>query len=233
MTTETFEAWFLHKHWCGDTSAYVVFFSREKGIVRGLLKGGRTPKKQALLQTFMPLCVTMAYRYGRGYVQSIEPIASVLGLSGIGLFSGLYLNELIFYGLREHDPSPELYDVYVATLPCLAQTSLAKTDLEATLRRFERALLMACGYHLELSTDANGMPIDAVRYYAFQPGHGFFQEKHGLLGEHILQFSQENFSDSAVLKAAKWIMRQAIDHALDGRRIKTRELFTRVHKVFS
>ena len=37
--------------------------------------------------------------------------------------------------------------------------------------------------------------------------------------------SKDNLEDPAVLKAAKWIMRRAIDHAVDGKRIRARELY--------
>ncbi|HAU1882038.1 TPA: DNA repair protein RecO, partial [Legionella pneumophila] len=44
-------------------------------------------------------------------------------------------------------------------------------------------------------------------------------------GEHLLAIAADNLSESAYLKSAKFIMRQAIDHLLGGREIKARSLY--------
>ena len=86
MTTKTLQAWVLHKQWSGDTSARVSFFTRELGVIQCLCKGGRTPKKQALLQAFTPLWLSVDERYDRYYTQAIESISPILHLRGILFF---------------------------------------------------------------------------------------------------------------------------------------------------
>src|SRR5215204_1975661 len=109
----------LHKQWSGETSALVSFFTREAGLIQCLCKGGRTQKKQAHLQVFTPLWLMVNERYSRHYVHSIESLNPTLRLSGDALFSGFYLNELLYYTLSPLEPEPELFEAYLHTLHAL------------------------------------------------------------------------------------------------------------------
>ncbi len=220
------DAWVLHKRWSGDTSAEVTFFTREKGLVQGLCKGGRTPKKQALLQAFTPLWVGFNAVRERHYVCQLEITATPLHLPGSTLFAGLYLNELLHHVLHAQDPYPELFDRYQSTLDALAQCPQPLV-MEASLRRFEWTLLTECGYAMSLTHDAQThLPIACEKRYQLLAGEGFIVAERGIQGEHILAFADGLLHEPAVLKAAKWIMRRAIDHALDGRALKSRALFS-------
>lgn len=224
MITNALQAWVLHKRWTGDTSAQVVFFTREQGILSCTCKGGRTPKKQSLLQAFTPLWLAVDERRDWHYLRQVEIISPSLQFTGSGLFSALYINELLHHALRPNDTNRLLYDVYERTL----QTLTLLTDrllIEATLRRFEWVLLTACGYQMSLTHDVHEMPIVASSQYTLIPGNGFSLVDKGILGAHILAFADDKLNDVEVLKAVKWIMRRAIDHALDGKPIKARELY--------
>ena len=72
MTTKSLQGWVVHKTWSGDTSARVKFFTRELGLIECLCKGGRNPKKHALLQAFYPLWLAVDERYERYFARSIE-----------------------------------------------------------------------------------------------------------------------------------------------------------------
>ncbi|ARB90913.1 DNA repair protein RecO [Legionella longbeachae] len=223
--TRTVEAWVLHKQWSGDTSARVSFLTREFGIVQCLYKGGRTPKKQALLQAFTPLWVSIAERYDRYYIQSIESISSTLPLIGNALFAGLYINEILYYALAPNSSDSMLFEAYLFTLNKLVSTK-DRLVLEALLRRFEWTLLRTCGYSFSLTQEARTENlILAELHYQFIAGEGFVSDSGGIPGEHILALAQDNLSDTAYLKSAKIIMRQAIDHLVGGREIKSRSLY--------
>ena len=116
MTTKSVDAWIIHKQWAGDTSARVYFFTQDLGLVHCLFRGGRSPKKHALLQSFTPLWVGLDERYSRYYVQSIESTSPMLPLLGHSLFSALYLNELVYYSLKPTCQEPELFQAYQYTL---------------------------------------------------------------------------------------------------------------------
>jgi DNA repair protein RecO (recombination protein O) len=225
MITNALHAWVIYKTWSGDTSARVLFFTKEHGLISCLYKGGRTPKKQALIQPFTPLWVTMNVKGNAYFVRQIELADAAISFQGSTLFAGLYVNELIYHALRPHDPHPSLYEAYVQTLKALTQT-FQRHAIEAVLRRFEWNLLTASGYPMSLTHEAHTLePIALNRAYRFVASEGFILDEQGVSGAHILALSQDRLDDPAVLNAAKKIMRQAIDHALDGKIIKTRALY--------
>ncbi|MDI1352184.1 MAG: recombination protein O N-terminal domain-containing protein, partial [bacterium] len=113
MTTKSVQGWVIHKQWSGDTSARVYFFTRELGLLQCLCKGGRTPKKQSLLQAFTPLWLVVQERYNLYYTQSIESTFPMFQFESHALFSALYLNELLYYVLKPLYPDEELFNAYL------------------------------------------------------------------------------------------------------------------------
>ncbi|KTD83015.1 DNA repair protein RecO [Legionella waltersii] len=226
MTIKSLQAWLLHKKYSGDTSVRLVLFTKELGLLDCLYKGGRTPKKQAVLQAFTPLWISFEERHQRYYIRSVECNSASLRLNGHSLFSGLYLNELLVYAMRTDYPDEDLFAAYVMALNGLAQIQ-EKMDVEAILRRFEWMLLKSCGHLFSLVHEARtGDMIVADAYYQFIAGEGFvLNSQHGVSGSHILALASDNLSEVAYLKTAKLIMRQAIDHLLGGREIKARKLY--------
>lgn len=223
--TRTIEAWVLHKHWSGDTSARVAFFTRELGLIHCLCKGGRTPKKQALLQAFTPLWLTLDERYGRFYAKTIESISPSLQLTGNSLFSALYLNEILYYALSPYSSDAALFDAYLYALNGFALTQ-ERLALESLLRRFEWGLLKTCGYSFSLTHEAGTNNLIAANlYYQFIAGEGFIAASQGIPGTHILALAEDNLNEEIYLKSAKLIMRKAIEHLLGGREIKARALY--------
>ncbi len=226
MTSRSVQAWVIHKQWSGDTSARVSFFTRELGLIQCLCKGGRTQKKQSLLQAFTPLWVSIDERYDRYFAQSVESIAPMLQLEGVSLFSGLYVNELLYYVLSPANSYEELFNAYLTTLNGLALNSTDRFTVESLLRRFEWALLKNCGYSFSFTQEARtGALIAPNHYYHFVAGEGFISSSKGILGEHLLALSEDNLSEDVLLRSAKHIMRQAIDHLLGGREIQARNLY--------
>lgn len=224
MTTRVMNAWVLHKHWTGDTSARVVFFTRELGLIHCLCRGGRTLKKQAFLQPFTPLWLAVEERYDRFYTRSIEQHQPMLVLSGDSLFSGLYINELLYYALKPQYQDETLFDAYELILLALGR-SQDRLVIEGQLRRFEWNLIKSCGHAFSFFQDARS--DDAIlenKYYQFIPGEGFVLQSGGIPGRYILALGEDNLDDLSCLKAAKMIMRKAIDHLLNGRELKSRAL---------
>lgn len=225
MNNKTIQAWIIHKKWSGETSARITFFTRELGLIHCRYKGARTPKKQALLQAFTPLWVCVNERHEHYYVQSLESNLPSLSLEGSALFSGLYLNELLYYALSPTYPLSTLYDAYHWTLIQLANTN-DRLMIEALLRRFEWTLLTSFGYSFSLTHEAYASEmITTDQSYRFIACEGFVPHENGIPGEHILAIAQDNLEDVSYLKSAKFIMRQAIDHLLGGRDIQSRSLF--------
>lgn len=222
--TKSLQALVLHKQWSGDTSARVHFYTREMGVMQCLYKGGRTPKKQSSLQAFTPLWLSINERYDRFFVRSIESMEPTLELASSALFSGLYVNELLYYVLKPLSADSSLFDAYWFTLKALAKAG-DRLAIEAILRRFEWTLIKACGYSFSWTHVAGTQDIiqPDVCYY-FVAGEGFVAQSQGIPGAHILAIAQDNLQQAEYLKSAKIIMRQAIDSLVGGREIKARGL---------
>lgn len=221
MNTEALKAWILHKFEIGETSAQVVFFTREHGVIKVICKGGWKPRTQAVLQAFTPLWVT----FQRNYVQHIEMLATSHSFTKKALFAATYVNELIYLGLPQSEPLPVLYTAYENTLQSLVQID-DTLSIERVLRRFERVFLTEIGYHISLQySDYATQAIKATSYYQFVPGTGFVLSADGFWGANIMQWDSDDLAQLAVLKTAKAVMRRAIAHALDGREIRSRLLY--------
>jgi len=229
MITETSSTWLLHKRASGDSSLRLRLLTCDLGVVDALYKGGRTPKKQAMLQPFTPLWVAFNNRHDCYYVQQVEIEAASPCLTGHGLFAALYVNEIINGMLKPHDPEPELYHVYQETIHALAALSLADSaSIEPILRHFEMSLLNTTGYGLTLTHEAiSGEPIEVLAKYQFIPDTGLVRAKQGYLGADILAFAQANYQSVNARQTAKQILRQAIAHALGGKPIESRLLFSK------
>ncbi|RUQ89437.1 DNA repair protein RecO [Legionella septentrionalis] len=225
MITSALPTWILHKRWVRDTSVQITFLTEEEGLLQALYRGGRSLKKKPLIQEFMPLWVSLNKRGEHVYVQQLEASAPSLQLKGHALFAALYTNELLCLLLHpSSELNRELFALYTSTLYALAKAS-QRLQIEAILRCFEWKFLSLSGYQVSLEHDNAMRPIVADKRYNFLAGSGFFAEKEGISGEHILAFAQNKFNDAATLKSIKWFMRQAIDYALDGKPLRTRKLY--------
>jgi len=216
----------LHKWWAGDTSARVVFFTREQGLITAFCSGGRTPKKQALLQAFTPLWLTLDMRRDWYYVRQIEHADVAFSLVDISLFAGLYINELLYHALNMgSEPMPWLFDAYLQVLAELLPAR-ERVAIERILRAFELLFLAAIGYELTLTHEAHtNKPIVAEGYYTFVAGVGFSATRIGIAGVDILAIAGGDLQQRSALTAAKNILRHAIDHALGGKKIRVRNMY--------
>ncbi len=225
MIFDAGSSWVIRKYWSGETSARVIFFTKDYGLVNCLCKGGRTPKKQALLQAFIPLWLSIDERKDFYFARLYELASSPIFLTGQNLFAGLYVNELISLALQPQDPHPDLYMAYTNALQLLMNAN-DRFAIEAILRRFEWALLKDIGYQISLTHDAHSYNIIMDdNYYHFIAGVGFIRANDGIKGAYIRALAEDRLDDPLVFNVAKRIMRIAIDHALDGKVIKTRELY--------
>ena len=225
MATETSTAWVLHRQPSGDSSIRVTFFTLERGVVQAYYKGGRSPKKQALIQPFSPLWLMLDQRREWYFVRHIETQAEALNFNGTAIFAALYLNELLYYTLSPGEAQPALFAIYALTVKALVTTT-NKEAKEVLLRRFEFALLNACGYSLSFTEEAHlAKPICLNQSYQYIPGEGFILAETGIAGNLLLAIAEERWEEQNVLKAAKMIMRKALDHLLGGRVLKSRSLF--------
>lgn len=221
-------AWVLHQFDYRDTSRIIEFFVRDHGRVAAVARGirGTKNKQRGLARPFQPLLVSWSGRE-LGTVTGLESAGQSIPLAGDALHAGFYLNELCLRLLAAHDPHPEIFDLYAATLAELARAAV----IAAPLRRFELGLLDALGYGLNLVAEPHsGEAVRADARYLFHVESGpervsvASTDTALVQGSSLLAMHAGKFEDSTVLRDAQRILRAAIDRHLGGRILKSREV---------
>ena len=212
-------AFVLHSRPWSETSLMLDVFTEESGRVRLVAKGARSKRSnlKGALQPFTPLLVRFG---GRGEVKTLrsaEAVSLALPLSGITLYSGLYVNELISRVLEHETRFSELFFDY---LHCIQALAGASGSPEPALRRFELALLGHLGY---------GEPVDDTMTYRYREEKGFIAslviDNNTFTGHHLKALASREFPDVDTLRAAKRFTRIALKPYLGGKPLKSRELF--------
>ncbi len=227
-------AYVLHTQPFRNTSLLVDFFCLDYGRLRAVARGARRPKSahRSRLQPFQPLLVSLS---GRGEVKTLtaaECSVVPLPLSGMRLFSGLYMNELLSRLLQFNEGHAPLYQSYQNALLRLH----AAPDLAPVLRGFELDLLRELGYELNLYHDCeSGLPIRTDSHYHFDPEEGFRQMDAHVVsspgaaavfrGSDLIALRESDFSMPSSGPAAKRLLRQALQIHLGDKPLASRRLF--------
>lgn len=224
-------AFVLHQRPYRNTSLLLDVFTRDYGRLGIVAKGvrQRANADRALLQPFNNVLVSYSGRGELMTLTSVERQAQLGELKAKALFSGLYMNELLLRLLHRNDPHDMLFDFYRRSLLELA----ASPDrVEPVLRQFERNLLMELGYGLSLEQEATGRPVspDEVYYYDIERGPLLAEQAPAaaqprVSGRCLLALATGSFDDPETGKEMKFLMRHVLAHHLNGRPLKSRELF--------
>jgi len=222
-------AFVLHSRPYSETSLLLDLFSESHGRVRVLAKGARARRSQlkGTLQPFTPLLVRWT---GRGEVKTLtkaEAVSLALPLSGITLYCGLYVNELVSRVLEQEFPFSELFFDY---LNCLQTLAAANSSPEPALRRFELALLGHLGYGVDfLHCAGSGEPVADNMTYSYREEKGFIASlvagQRSFTGRQLRALWERDFPDADTLRAAKRFTRIALKPYLGGKPLKSTELF--------
>ena len=226
-------AYVLHQRPYRDTSRIVEIFSREHGRLTTFARGARGPKPRFPgLQPFQPLLLSFSGRGEAAQLTAAEPDGVPPPLPPAALLGAFYLNELLVRLTERHDPHPELFDAYAATLAALR----AGRPLEPLLRRFEKQLLDLVGFGIELAVDCSGAAVDPDAYYHLVPARGLLPAATAAADAcpgHVLLAlaAEELLEEAAGLRAARALLRAALDHCLEGRELSTRAVARSVAKL--
>ncbi|MFC3913193.1 DNA repair protein RecO [Pseudaeromonas sharmana] len=231
MSTAVLQAaYVLHCRPYRESSQLIELFCAEAGRISVVARGSRRHSSglKALLQPFMPLQVSWQGRSELKTLISAELRRPPLSLRDEALYSGLYLNELLYYLLDSHTAYPGLFANYDQVLGLLATLPAA----EPVLRQFELQLLDELGYGVEFEREADsGLPIEPEGVYLYRAEYGFV--RYGLAGRRpdlfrgvdLQAMARRRFDDLIQLQAAKRFCRQALHPLLGNRPLKSRELF--------
>jgi DNA repair protein RecO (recombination protein O) len=209
-------AYVLHSRAYRDTSRILDVFSERHGRLTLFARGARGPKSKlaSLLMSFRPLLLSWSGRGDAAALTAAEPAGEALPLPARLVMSGFYLNELVISLTTRNDPQPQLFADYSEALRRLCVDEKA----EPGLRVFEKRLLTSIGYGLEFA-------IDSASYYKFHVGEGLrcVREAPGTYpGRCLLALQEEALDDGESLDVARRVLRQALDHCLEGRELRTR-----------
>ena len=220
-------AYVLHARPYRETRLLLDAFTRDHGriglIARGV-RGARGQASRAALQPLQPLLLSWRGQGELWQLTTTEAAGTALALRGDALLSGFYLNELLLRLLPRHDPHEALFWRYAHCLNALAAGEPAGWEL----RRFERDLLDALGYALELSVDADdGQPLDPAARYRFDPESGPCRLPQGrsgagtVSGAALIALQGDAMPDAATLRELRRLMRGVLLHHLGGRELRS------------
>lgn len=224
MRLEQQPAYVLHARPYRETSLLLECLTREHGrlgvVARGV-RGERARLRRSQLEPLQPLALDLLLRGEMATLTGVETVGPPLRLGGDAGLAGLYLNELVVRLTERQDPFPVVFDAYAQTLARLATDQ----PLAWSLRRFERDLLEAIGYGLQLQQDAEtGEPLmpDASYRYAVEQGavRCSGNAPHALRGSDLLALEQDRMPDTGGLKALRDMMREVIRFHLGGNELR-------------
>lgn len=206
-----------------NTSLILDFFTRDHGCIRAIAKGARRNPAKAPYQPFAILNISWSGKHELKTLTAIE--GQALPVDEQNYMALLYVNELIGALLPQGESSPEVFGSYMLLLQ-QAVDSLG----EAGLRRFELELMRLLGYFPDLSVEAvTGRAIRSDGHYQFVINSGFVacqdNASDSVIGQTVIDWSEENYQREAVLRLAKTVLRSTIDFNLHGKALKSREVY--------
>ncbi len=218
-------AFLLHRRPYQNTSLLLECLVAGEGRMPLIARGAAKGRLRGILQPFQPL--TLQWR-GRGEVMTLthaEAAEKPLDLKKKVLYCGFYLNELLMRLLPRGDACDNLMQIYWKTLLHLKYSEYPDWEL----RCFELQLLQETGYGVVLDRTCEGEPVSSNESYSYTIGQGVtqcFAEADTLIqGKTLLALHQGEWRHARERHEAKLLMRRLIDHSLDYKPLKSRELF--------
>jgi DNA repair protein RecO (recombination protein O) len=217
---------YLLHHWpWRDTSRILEVLTREHGRLTLFARAVRGPSARLapVLQPFQPLLLSWSGRGEAPQLTGAERAEHSRALAADCLLPAFYLNELLMRLTTRHDPQPELFDHYHEALGGMRSGA----SVERCLRIFEKRLLDALGYGLDLGAVAHtGEPLVADGYYHFRPGCGLAPAPAGAAGacpaRSLLSLAREELGSAQELADARHVLQAALAECLEGRPLATR-----------
>ena len=215
----------LHHRPYRDTSRILEVITRDHGRLSLFARGVRGPKAKlaSILQPFQMLLFSWTGRGEAAQLTGAESAQASPPLPPSCLMAAFYLNELLMKLTTRHDPLPLLFDTYHTALEGMRQG----TPLERELRVFEKRLLEALGYGLDLGAEARtGKRIEPDEYYHFRPEQGLVatvaDAAGALAGHSLIGLANERLAGERELDDAKRLLQAALTQCLEGRPLATR-----------
>jgi len=229
MITSLQSAYILHSRSYKESSGLLDLITEQDGRISLLAKGFKSGKKskKSFLQPFRKLSIAWVGRSELKTLTVAEEQGLPIVLEENALMSGLYVNELLARLIHPHDPHPEIFEIYENTIQALS----SPVNVECLLRYFEKNILEALGYGLQLTADVDGEVLDPGASYCYVLESGPYKSTrpiHGgvmVAGETLLRLESNQLEGIEPLKESKRLMRYILSPYLGSKPLKTRELF--------
>lgn len=224
--TDLQRAYILHQRPFSETSAILDCLTERDGRISVIAKGMRR-RRQTKAQLFTEYWLRFGGKSELKQLYQLDHIMPQLPLAGMALSSGFYLNELLLCLIGKEEPVVQLWRNYQHVMTALREPQL----IAPLLREFELSLAAELGYGFRLDETRKGEPLDAEAEYSFEFSHGIepynpqtvTSKMLVLRGAELLAIQERNWSHPTVARAAKQLLRQVIDHLLDGKPLKSRD----------
>ncbi len=212
-----------------ETSLIVSLFTRRHGRITAVARGAKRPagRFRGLIDPFLPLLINFSGRSEVKTLTGVRWMGGLLPITGEGLLTAFYLNELVFRLSPAEEAQTELFDAYTRTLTMVARGNFEET--ECAMREFEVDLLRLCGWGQQLPDGSEGFTGlvrdgEIIEAYASDV---YDRERLYSPGA-IRAVLTRDFSDASVLKDARDLLKEIIEfYALGGRMLSSRRTVTR------
>ena len=221
-------AYLLHRRDWQNSSLILDLMTLDFGRLSLLAKGGKSSRSQGLYQPFNKLMVSWTGRHELKTLTSID--GSAFPVDERLYLPLLYINELIETFLPKFESSPEIFALYGELL-----SRIDTGNTEMMLREFERSAMSILGYLPDLSMDADhDHPIESGNHYLFQATRGFISclpnQANAIKGDKIIAWNAKYYQHRSVSQMAKTIMRCIIDFNLQGKKLKSRDIYLQIQE---
>lgn len=218
-------AFLIHRRPYRNNSLLLDFLTLDHGKIRLIGRGVRQAK--ANIQMFQHLRISYA---GKGELKTLshwEADDVPRRIKGERLILCMYVNELITRLIHEHDPHPQIFELYQQFVTQM--NDLDQSHQYWLLRIFENKLLSELGYGLDYAADVDGDLIQTNKNYSYQPQLGFSQQADGKISGNLLNLLLSERLDGVPneqqLKVCRNLNRQRLNVLLGNKPLKSRELF--------
>jgi len=232
-------AFVLHSKPFQENQQLVEILTEYEGKVSALVYVGQSKRsiKKGMLQPFLPLKFTFNNKgSGLKRITQVEAIANSYSLVKNSLYSGFYINELLVRLLNNDIVCEALFKQYQLTVSALSEN----LPIAPQLRQFELSLLAELGLSFDFSPVFNEDSDNVVGFY-YLAEQGFVPAyKYAIASintpwfntEHLQAIAQCIHHDKVLIhkaaeKTFKLLMRDVINHLLDGKPLNSRKLFER------
>jgi DNA repair protein RecO (recombination protein O) len=217
-------AFLIHRRTFQGSSLLLDFIIRDFGKTRLVARSGR--KNKISFQMFQRLNISYKGRGELKYLTHWEINDKPRRFLSNDLVLGLYVNELLSRLLPDNEAHQKLFDEYYSFIDNISDQT--KSEKEFSLRMFENLLLEDIGYGLEFKVDALGNKIEPNLCYRFDGYEGLIVSENGKISGKTLHQLDSRFDykpNSNQLAALKKLNRVRLQTLLDGKPLKSRELF--------